>query len=89
MRWSSLVFAETTTIGLRYTAARRRTLDREIVQVQTDYGPVRIKVASIQGRRVNFAPEYEDCRHLAAERGVPLKDVTAAASRAYLDAARP
>jgi len=84
-----LVFAETTTIGLRYTAARRRTLDREIVQVQTDYGPVRIKVASIQGRRVNFVPEYEDCRHLAAERGVPLKDVTAAASRAYLDAARP
>jgi pyridinium-3,5-bisthiocarboxylic acid mononucleotide nickel chelatase len=82
---TSLVFAETTTIGLRYTAARRRTLDREIVQVQTDYGAVRIKVASLRGRRVNFVPEYEDCRRLAAERGVPLKDVTAAASRAYLN----
>ncbi len=83
-----LVFAETTTIGLRYQAARRRTLEREIIQVQTDYGLVRIKVTSLNGRRVNFVPEYEDCRHLAAEKGVPLKDVTAAASRAYLDSAK-
>jgi len=82
-----LVFAETTTIGLRYTTALRRTLDREIVQVQTEYGAVGIKVASLQGRRVNFVPEYEDCRRLAAEKGVPLKDVTAAASRAYLNSA--
>ncbi len=85
---SRLVFAETTTIGLRYTAARRRTLDRETVQVETGYGPVRIKVAYLEGRRVNFVPEYEDCRHLAAEKRVPLKDVTAAASRAYLDTAK-
>ena len=83
-----LVFAETTTIGFRYTVARRRTLDREIVQVRTEYGPVRIKVASLGGRRVNFVPEYEDCRQLAAEKGVPLKDVTSAASRAFLDSAK-
>jgi uncharacterized protein (TIGR00299 family) protein len=86
---TSLVFAETTTIGLRYTAARRRTLDREIVQVQTDYGTVGVKVASLQGRRVNFVPEYEDCRRLAEQRGLPLKDVTAAASRAYLNTVAP
>jgi hypothetical protein len=81
-----LIFAETTTIGLRYTAARRRTLDREMVQVETEFGTVRVKVASLEDRRVNFVPEYEDCRRLAAEKSVPLKDVIAAANRAFLNA---
>ena len=79
-----LIFAETTTIGLRYTTARRRTLDRKLVQVQTRFGVVRIKIASLEGREVNFVPEYEDCRCLAAEKGVPLKEVIAAANQAYL-----
>ena len=81
-----LIFAETTTIGLRYTTARRRTLDRRIVQVQTEHGTVSIKVAALDGKPVNFVPEFEDCRRLAAEKGVPLKDVIAAANRAYLNA---
>ncbi len=81
-----LIFAETTTIGLRYTAAGRRTLDRQIVLVQTEHGTVSIKVASLDGKPVNFVPEFEDCRRLAAENGVPLKDVIAAANRAYLNA---
>lgn len=82
---SRLIFAETTTIGLRYTKARRRTLDREIVQVETEFGAVRVKVSSLEHRPVNFVPEYEDCRRLAVERGVPLKEVIAAANRSYLN----
>jgi hypothetical protein len=81
-----LIFAETTTIGLRYTTARRRTLDRKMVQVETEFGTVRVKVASLEDRRVNFVPEYEDCRRLAAEKSVSLKDVIAAANRAFLNA---
>ncbi len=80
-----LIFAETTTIGVRHTIARRTTLDRSQEQVHTAYGPVRIKVAYHGGRCVNFAPEYEDCQRLAAEKGVALKEVLAAASRAFLN----
>lgn len=81
---AELIFAETTTIGIRHTIARRKTLDRRFVEVQTRYGAVKIKVSHREGRPVNFAPEYEDCRRLAAEKGVALKEVLAAALQAYL-----
>lgn len=84
---SRLLFAETTTIGLRYTLAERRTLQREHLQVQTEFGAVAVKVSHLDGRPTNFAPEYEDCRRLAAEKGVPLKEVMAAAAHAYLQRA--
>jgi len=83
-----LIFAETTTIGIRYTIAQRKTLERRFRQVDTDYGPVRIKVSFLNGERMNFVPEYEDCRKLATEKGVALKEVIAAATRAYLQAER-
>jgi hypothetical protein len=81
---AELIFAETTTIGVRYTVARRKTLERRFVEVQTRYGAVKIKVSHRKGRPVNFAPEYEDCRRLAAEKGIALKEVLAAAMQAYL-----
>ncbi|NWG13295.1 MAG: nickel pincer cofactor biosynthesis protein LarC [Acidobacteria bacterium] len=81
----ALIFTETTTIGVRHTVARRRTLDRSLEQVHTDYGTVRIKTAYLGGRCVNFLPEYEDCQRIAAERGVALKEVLAAATRAFLN----
>jgi pyridinium-3,5-bisthiocarboxylic acid mononucleotide nickel chelatase len=81
---AGMIFAETTTIGIRYTLAERRTLQRQFYQVQTEYGVVRIKASFLRGRRVNFIPEYEDCRRLALERGVALKDVMSAAAHAYL-----
>ncbi len=80
-----LIFAETTTIGVRQMIARRRTLERSQEQVHTAYGPVRIKTAWLGGRCVNFVPEYEDCRRLAVENGIALKEVVAAASRAFLN----
>jgi uncharacterized protein (TIGR00299 family) protein len=69
------VFAETTTIGVRYFTVRRKVLDREIVSVQTDYGPIRVKIARDMGGVSNLSPEYKDCVAAAQARGVPLKQV--------------
>lgn len=80
---AQLLFAETTTIGVRIYEARRKVLEREHVEVETIYGKVRVKVATQNGRVLNAAPEYDDCRRLAAEKGVPLKDVILAAQVAY------
>jgi hypothetical protein len=77
-RLAQVMFAETTTLGLRIYSAERRVQEREIVQVSTPWGPVRVKI-SAQGA----APEYEDCRRIAEEKNVPLKDVIAAATVAY------
>jgi uncharacterized protein (DUF111 family) len=65
---------------------QRERLEREIVSVITPLGSVRVKVARLGGAIVNAAPEFDDCLRIASERGVPLKDVQAAASKAYLDA---
>ncbi len=70
-----LIFAETTTIGARAYTARRRTLARESVTVDTPLGAVRMKLARANGRVLNAAPEYDDCQRIAAEKNVPLKQV--------------
>jgi uncharacterized protein (TIGR00299 family) protein len=79
-----LLFEQTTTIGVRIYEARRKTLERELVHVETTYGPVRIKVAKHDGKVLNAAPEYEDCQRLATEKSVPLKQVILAAQLAYM-----
>jgi len=78
-----LLFRETTTLGVRTYEARRRVLARETVSVETPLGSVRMKLARLNGSVLNAAPEYEDCRRIAAERGVPLKQVLAEANLAY------
>lgn len=83
-RIAELVFRETTTIGIRYTAAQRKTLSRQFQQVQTPFGAVSMKVSCLDGRPVNFVPEFEDCRRLAMEKDVAVKEVQAAAMHAYL-----
>ncbi len=83
-RLTELMFQETTTIGIRYTIARRKTLRRHFQQVQTDFGIVNMKVSLLGDRPVNFVPEFEDCRRLALEKGIALKEVQAAAISAYL-----
>ncbi len=84
---SAIVFAETTTIGLRYQEVERECLARELVPVATPFGEIRVKVARRAGAVVNAAPEFEDCARLAAANGVSVKAVQAAASKAYLDQA--
>jgi uncharacterized protein (TIGR00299 family) protein len=74
-----LLFRETTTIGVRSYEARRRVLERQTVSVETPLGTVRMKVARLNGHVLNASPEFEDCQRLAAERGVPLKQVLAEA----------
>jgi pyridinium-3,5-bisthiocarboxylic acid mononucleotide nickel chelatase len=83
-RLTELIFRETTTIGIRYTYAHRKTLSREFQKVETGYGLVTMKVSLLDGKQVNFVPEFEDCRRLALENGVALKEVQAAAVHAYL-----
>ncbi len=78
-----LIFTETTTLGVRRRDEMRQTLARRWENVGTPWGEVRIKIASMNGTVTNFAPEYEDCRRIAAEHHVPLKQVMQEAARAY------
>jgi uncharacterized protein (TIGR00299 family) protein len=79
----SLIFAETTTFGIRTHRAQRRALPREWVNVSTSYGPVRIKLSRSNGQVLHAAPEYDDCRKLAVEKQVPLQQVISEALRSY------
>ena len=81
---TEIVFQETTTLGVRSSEVLRRALGREMIEVATRYGPIPIKVARQNGKVVNFAPEFDDCRRIAAERGVALQSVMQEASAAFL-----
>ncbi|MBI3449535.1 MAG: nickel pincer cofactor biosynthesis protein LarC [Acidobacteria bacterium] len=85
---AAILFRESTTIGFRHTIAGRVELARDIVTVATPFGPVRMKISSLDGVTTQAHPEYEDCRKLASTRDVPLKEVQAAAVDAYR-ASRP
>src|ERR1051326_671647 len=82
---TQLIFTETTTLGVRRRDEVRQTLARRWENVRTQWGEVRIKIASMNGTVTNYAPESEDCRRIAAEHHVPLKTVMQEASRQYLD----
>ncbi len=82
---TQLVFTETTTLGVRRRDEVRQTLARRWENVNTSWGEVRIKIASMNGTVTNYAPEYEDCRRIAAEHHVPLKAVMQEATRAYTE----
>ena len=81
---TQLIFSETTTLGVRRRDESRQTLARRWESVRTEWGEVRIKIASMNGTVTNYAPEYEDCRRIATEHHVPLKTVMQEASRAYV-----
>ena len=79
-----LLFRETTTIDLRWRLENKVALAREFAEVETSWGKVRIKVARLpNGNIANAAPEYEDCRLLATQHTVPLKQVMEEVMRAY------
>jgi hypothetical protein len=80
---SAIVFAETTTLGVRHREEERQVLARRWENVSTPWGEVRMKIASMNGTVTNFAPEYEDCRKIAEERGLPLKSVMLEALQTY------
>jgi pyridinium-3,5-bisthiocarboxylic acid mononucleotide nickel chelatase len=83
-RLITAVFEETSSIGVRYYPVERRALERSIETVKVAGRPVRIKTASLGGRRLNAQPEYDDALSVARKEGLPLKDVLARASAAFL-----
>lgn len=85
-RMCDLIFRETTTLGVRYRNEQREILTREFVTVETEYGPIRVKVSRARdGRVMNASPEFEDCRVAAEKSGVGLRDAQTAALKAYVN----
>ncbi|MBU8880718.1 LarC family nickel insertion protein [Bacillus sp. FJAT-29790] len=74
-RMKEILFKETTTLGLRYFPLTVHRLERSFVKIETEWGPVTIKEGIHEGQIVQRAPEYEDCRQIAEQHGIPLKKV--------------
>lgn len=71
---AGIIFRETTTIGLRISDMERLKLRREMAEVETPYGRVRVKISRV-GDGATIKPEYEDCKRIAKDKGIPLRDV--------------
>jgi pyridinium-3,5-bisthiocarboxylic acid mononucleotide nickel chelatase len=85
---TQIIFAETTTLGVRFRQENRRVLARKWQTVSTQFGDVRIKIATLNGTVSSYTPEYEDCRRIAVEHRVPLKLVMQEAVQQYLQSAK-
>ena len=78
----SILLRETTTLGVRISDFRKRMiLGREIVPLKTAWGEVRVKIRRISESEKTVAPEYEDCKRIARERGLPIQTVFDAVKR--------
>jgi pyridinium-3,5-bisthiocarboxylic acid mononucleotide nickel chelatase len=82
-KFLQLLFAETTTIGARSYEVTRRALARETIQVETQFGPIDVKVAHGHNGSVNVMPEFEQCRQAAIQNRVALREVQQLARDAY------
>jgi uncharacterized protein (DUF111 family) len=82
-KFLQLLFTETTTIGARSYEVQRRALSRKTVSVNTQFGPIDVKVVRTNGS-VKAMPEFEQCRAAATAADVPLREVQEAARAAYL-----
>ena len=78
-----ILFAETSTFGVRYQEMDRVSLERETVQVDTTAGPIQIKVGRRHGRIVQASPEFESCDRVARASQQPLKRIYEIALRAF------
>jgi uncharacterized protein (DUF111 family) len=77
------IFRETSSLGVRALRVERSVLDRELIEVETAYGAIRVKVGRRGGQVLNAAPEFEDCRNAATRHDVAVKEVMAAAMAAF------
>jgi pyridinium-3,5-bisthiocarboxylic acid mononucleotide nickel chelatase len=84
-----LLFAETSSLGVRISSVTKEALERDFVTVEIDEQPVRVKMGMRRGKVVNLAPEYEDARAAAEALGLPLKEVYARAIELAAESARP
>ena len=85
----AILFAETSTLGIRKQTVERQALQRFVQVLETPYGRARVKFARLNPKNTKFAPEYEDCRALAEQHGVPLREVYRAVERAAEQVANP
>src|SRR2546426_154361 len=72
---SDLLLRHSTTLGIRLSPIQRVIAGRRVIDVMTPIGPARVKVKELDGNPVDVAPEYEDCRRIARERGIDLREV--------------
>ncbi len=83
-RLAGMLLRRTTTLGVRVSGARRIVAGRRMIEVETPFGRVRVKVKELEGRAVDVAPEYEDCRRLGGPRVAAVMRVAAQAARQEL-----
>jgi uncharacterized protein (DUF111 family) len=72
---TDLLLRGSSTLGVRITETRRVIAERQVVEVATELGPARVKVKYLDGKAIEWAPEYEDARRLARESGRELREV--------------
>src|SRR5207247_6599873 len=84
-KFSALVLHETSAFGIRRYTTERRKLKREFKTVQTPFGEVTVKLGKLDGKLIQATPEYESCRTIAQQKGLPLKQIYDAALKAVKD----
>jgi uncharacterized protein (DUF111 family) len=72
---AAIMFAETSTIGLRFHQVGRLKLDRRVIEVATRFGPIRVKLSGPAEAPITLSPEYDDCRAAASVHKVPLRTI--------------
>ena len=72
---STILFEESTTIGVRWTEYQRTRLERELVTLQTAYGPLQFKISRLGGKIVTVTPEFSEVTRIAREKGLPVREV--------------
>jgi hypothetical protein len=82
-------FCNSTTLGVRRQSLSRSVLARAMATVDTRFGSVPIKLATLEGNVLGANPEFEDCRQLAAQAGVPVRAVLAEAHAAAIEWLQP
>jgi uncharacterized protein (TIGR00299 family) protein len=70
-----ILLEETSTFGLRTATVMKKAIEREVIEVETRWGPVRVKIGRESGHVTSVSPEFADCAKIAGERGVPIKEV--------------
>ena len=82
-RLTDVIFTQTSAFGLRIEKVLRLKLQRRFEQVETDFGPVTVKLGYKGDRLLQVAPEFESCREISAKTGQPLRAIYAAAQTAF------
>lgn len=82
-KFMQILFAETSTLGVRVREVERHCLPREFQTVATKFGEISIKFVRQNGKTIKFAPEYEQCRRAAVEFNVPLREIERVAMKAF------